>query len=166
MTLAPLLAAPPLVQAHAYVALTAVVLGAVQLAAPKGTVPHRAMGWTWISLIATMLVLAFLNHDIRPWDIFGPQACCRLGETCDRGSWKCASIHMVSIYFLLALPYGALHARRRQINLHRHAMLGLFLGMLLIGTALTFVPHRVMHEVAFGPSRVASPAGVTVGSVK
>jgi len=33
---------------------------------------------------------------------------------------------------------------------HRQAMRWLFLGMLLIGFALTFLPHRIMHEVAFG----------------
>ena len=33
---------------------------------------------------------------------------------------------------------------------HRNAMLWLFLGVLLVGTVLTFVPHRIMHDVVFG----------------
>jgi uncharacterized membrane protein len=38
------------------------------------------------------------------------------------------------------------------VNRHRNAMLWLFVGVLLVGTALTFLPHRIMHDVAFGAS--------------
>jgi uncharacterized membrane protein len=151
MTLEPLLEAPPLVQVHAVLAVAAIALGVVQLAAPKGKLPHRTLGWTWISLIAMMLIVAFFNHDILPWDPFGPAVCCRGTDSCARGSASCASIHLISVYFLLALPYGALHARRHDLIGHRNAMLWLFLGVLLVGTVLTFVPHRIMHDVVFGP---------------
>jgi uncharacterized membrane protein len=150
MTLAPLLNAAPLVQVHAFAALGAVAVGTVQFVAPKGLLPHRALGWTWVALIVVMLVSAFFNHDILPWDMFGPSVCCRAGEACDRGSVTCASIHLLSLYFLLILPYAVLHAHRHDVIRHRQAMRWLFLGMLLIGTALTFLPHRIMHEVAFG----------------
>jgi uncharacterized membrane protein len=155
MTLAPLLDAAPLVQVHAFAAMTAVVLGGVQFIAPKGLLPHRVLGWTWIGLIALMLIAAFANHDIWPWDLFGPSVCCRVGESCDRGSATCASIHLLSIYFLLVLPYAVLHARRHDTVRHRSAMLWLYAGVLLVGTALTFVPHRIMHEVAFGSPNVS-----------
>jgi uncharacterized membrane protein len=151
MTLEPLFEAPPLVQLHAVLAVGAIALGVVQLAAPKGKLPHRTLGWTWISLIAMMLIVAFFNHDILPWDPFGPAVCCRGTDSCARGSASCASIHLISVYFLLALPYGALHARRHDLIGHRNAMLWLFLGVLLVGTVLTFVPHRIMHDVVFGP---------------
>jgi uncharacterized membrane protein len=150
MTLAPLLNAAPLVQVHAFAALGAVAVGTVQFVAPKRWLPHRTLGWTWVALIVVMLVSVFFNHDILPWDLFGPSVCCRAGEACDRGSVTCASIHLVSLYFLLVLPYAVLHARRHDVIRHRQAMRWLFLGMLLIGTALTFLPHRIMHEVAFG----------------
>jgi uncharacterized membrane protein len=152
VTLAPLLNAAPLVQVHAFAAMGAVLVGAVQFLAPKGALPHRALGWTWVALIAVMLISAFFNHDILPWDLFGPSVCCRLGESCDRGSVTCASIHLLSIYLLLVLPYAVLHARRRDVTRHRNAMLWLYLGVLLVGTALTFLPHRIMHDVAFGPT--------------
>ena len=50
MSLAPLLAALPQIQVHAFAALAAFVLGAVQLAAPKGTLPHRTLAETrrWV----------------------------------------------------------------------------------------------------------------------
>ncbi len=45
VTLAPLLAATPTIQLHAFAAITAFALGLIQLAAPKGTFPHRLTGW-------------------------------------------------------------------------------------------------------------------------
>ncbi len=45
MSLAPLLDAAPAIPVHAFAAMTAFLLGVVQLAAPKGTLPHRTLGW-------------------------------------------------------------------------------------------------------------------------
>jgi uncharacterized membrane protein len=152
MTLAPLLAASPLIQVHAYLGMAAVVLGTIQVAAPKGTVPHRALGWTWIMLIAVMMILAIIDHGNRTsffWDLFDPRVCSEDAASPVRAT-TCASIHLLSLYFILALPFGALAARRGAITLHRYSMLWLFLGILMIGTMLTAVPHRIMHAVVFG----------------
>ena len=51
MSLAPLLQAGPVIQIHAFAAMAAFVLGLVQFAGPKGTVPHRIRGWIWVSLL-------------------------------------------------------------------------------------------------------------------
>jgi uncharacterized membrane protein len=151
MTLEPLLIAPPLIRAHAFLAMSAISLGAVQLTIPLGRPAHRTLGWTWIGLIAMMLAIAFFNHDISLWDPFGPGVCCREPDSCGGHAASCASIHLISAYFLLVLPYGALHARRHDIIGHRNAMRWLYLGVLLVGTLLTFVPHRIMHAMVFGP---------------
>jgi uncharacterized membrane protein len=45
VSLAPLLNAAPATKLHAFAALAALGLGALQLAAPKGTLPHRTIGW-------------------------------------------------------------------------------------------------------------------------
>jgi uncharacterized membrane protein len=158
MTLAPLLDAEPLIQVHAFVAVAAVALGAVQLTAPKGTIPHRTFGWIWIALIVGMLVPTFVKGGISPWDPFGPGVCCKEGS-CGSRATSCASIHLLSVYFVLALPFAVLHARRGDVFSHRRAMLWLYLGVLLIGTAFTFLPDRIMHDVAFGPSAggIAAP---------
>jgi uncharacterized membrane protein len=47
MSLAPLLDAAPAIPVHAFAAMTA-FLRVVQLAAPKGTLPHRTLGWIWV----------------------------------------------------------------------------------------------------------------------
>jgi uncharacterized membrane protein len=61
MTLAPLLDASPAIQIHAFAALSAFALGIVQLSAPKGTIPHRTVGWSWVALMFTVAVTAALT---------------------------------------------------------------------------------------------------------
>ena len=132
MTLAPLLGAPPAIQLHALAAGAALMLGVVQLTLPKGTVPHRAMGWIWVLLMLVVALSSFLIHQIRLW-----------------GPWS--PIHLLSVFTLVTLPLAVGHARRGKVASHRWAMLSLFVGALLIAGAFTFVPGRIMHAVAFGP---------------
>ncbi len=56
MSLAPLLNAAPAIPVHAFAAMTAFALGVVQFAAPKGTLPHRTIGWIWVCLMAAVAV--------------------------------------------------------------------------------------------------------------
>ena len=57
--------AAPAIPLHAFAALTAFVLGVVQFAAPKGTLPHRRIGWIWVGLMAAVAVSSFWIHQIR-----------------------------------------------------------------------------------------------------
>jgi uncharacterized membrane protein len=93
MTLAPLLQASPAIQIHAFAAMTAFGLGLVQLAAPKGTLPHRTLGWIWIALMLVVSVSAFFIHQLRLW-----------------GQWS--PIHLLSIFTLIMLPIAVLAAHR------------------------------------------------------
>ena len=131
MRLAPLLAAPIAVQVHAVAAAGAFVVGLVQLMAPKGTLPHRALGWLWVSLMAVVAGSAFLIHEIRLW-----------------GPWS--PIHLLAVYTLVALPAAVLAARRHAVAQHRKAMISIFIGALVIAGALSFMPGRVMHAVVTG----------------
>ena len=49
MSLTPLLNAAPAIPLHAFAAMAAFALGLVQLLAPKGTLPHRTLGWIWVA---------------------------------------------------------------------------------------------------------------------
>jgi len=131
MTLAPLLNASPAIQFHAFAAMAAFALGLVQLTAPKGTIPHRAIGWAWVALMAVVAVTAFFIHEIRLW-----------------GPWS--PIHLLATYTLAMLPLAVLHARKHRVINHRNAMISIFIGALIIAGAFTFLPGRVMHAVAFG----------------
>jgi len=132
MTLAPLLNAKPVIQVHAFAAMAAFALGAIQLAAPKGTLPHRTIGWIWAVLMLAIVVSSFFIHELRLWGPFSP-------------------IHLLSIFTSTMLPLAVWRAHRHQVERHRNAMLGLFFGALVIAGAFTFVPGRIMYKVAFGP---------------
>jgi len=132
MSLAPLLNAPPAIQLHALAAMAAFMLGAIQLAAPKGTFPHRTIGWIWVVLMLAVSDSAFFIHEIRLW-----------------GAWS--PIHLLAIFTLIMLPLAVRHARRHAVVHHRNAMIGIFVGALLVAGAFTFLPGRIMHAVAFGP---------------
>ena len=131
MSLQPLLNAAPMIQIHAFAAMAAFGLGIVQLAAPKGTLPHRTIGYVWVTLMVIICVTSFWIQDLRVW-----------------GPWS--PIHLLSIFTLAVLPFAVLHARRHRVTQHRNAMLAMFAGALLIAGLFTFMPGRVMHAVAFG----------------
>ena len=58
MNIEAFLQAPWHIQLHALSAIAAVALGAVQLVAPKGTIPHRQLGYVWVALMLTVAVTA------------------------------------------------------------------------------------------------------------
>ena len=132
MSLTPLLHAAPVVQIHAFVAMAAFVFGVVQLAAPKGTIPHRTVGWTWVVLMVLIAVSSFWIHGFRIIGPFSP-------------------IHLLSIFTLVMLPLAVLHARRHRVERHRKAMTSIFVGAMVIAGLFTLLPGRIMHDVVFGP---------------
>jgi uncharacterized membrane protein len=132
MSLAPLLDAPAAIQLHAFAALAAFAVGAAQLAAPKGTLPHRLVGWSWVTLMVGVAVSSFWIHELRVW-----------------GPWS--PIHLLSIFTLAALPFAVMHARRHRVARHRKAMVGIFTGALVVAGLFTLLPGRIMHAVVFGP---------------
>jgi uncharacterized membrane protein len=135
MSLAPLLAASPTIQVHAFAAMAAFGLGIVQLTAPKGTLPHRTLGWVWVVLMATVALSSFWIHTIRTFGDF-------------------SLIHILSIVTLVALPGAVLDARRHRVDRHAKGMRVLFLAALVIAGLFTFLPGRIMHDVAFGTDTV------------
>ena len=131
MNLAPLASAPLPVQIHAYAALAAFVLGAVQLARTKGTTSHRGLGYVWVALMLVVALSSFWIHELRLW-----------------GPWS--PIHLLSIFTLAMLPYGIAMARGHRVRGHKLTMLGLFGGALVIAGIFTLAPGRVMYRVVFG----------------
>jgi uncharacterized membrane protein len=131
MNFAPLFAAPAAVVIHAFAAMAAFVLGIGQFALPKGTLPHRTMGWVWVSLMAVVAASSFRIHTI-----------------CQFGGFSL--IHVLSIVTLVALPVAVIHARRHRVGDHRRVMNLLFAGALLIAGVFTLWPGRIMHDVVFG----------------
>jgi uncharacterized membrane protein len=131
MSLAPLLDAAPAIPVHAFAAMAAFALGIVQFAAPKGTLPHRTVGWIWVALMAIVAASSFWIHEVR---LLGP--------------WS--PIHLLSIFTLIMLPIAVWRARRHRVADHRRIMTLTFVGALVIAGLFTLLPGRIMHAVVFG----------------
>ncbi len=132
MTLAPLLNATPTIQFHAFAALAALLLGLVQFALPKGTLPHPTMGFAWTALMLVAAVSSFWIHTLTSaiWGRF-------------------SAIHLLWVFTLFALPLAVWRAHTHRVAAHRRGMTLLFFGALLIAGAFTLWPGRVMHDVVF-----------------
>jgi uncharacterized membrane protein len=131
MSLEPLINASPVIQIHASLALLALLLGASQLALPKGTPRHRAFGGLWAALMMIIAASSFFIHSIRMIGPFSP-------------------IHLLSILTLVAVPRSILAARRGDIAAHRRGMMLVF-WLALVGAGLfTLLPNRIMGQVVFG----------------
>jgi uncharacterized membrane protein len=123
----------PKIPLHALAAMAAFGLGAIQLVAPKGTLPHRTLGWIWVALTAIVAVSSFWIHQIR---LFGPSS-----------SKLWSPVHLLSIF---TLPLGVWRAHRHDVAGHRRVMIFTFSGALVIAGLFTLLPGRIMHAVVFG----------------
>ena len=135
MHLSPLLGASLAIRLHAFAALGAFGLGALQLWLPKGTPRHRLLGWIWVALMAGIALSSFAIHTICT---FGPFSI----------------IHLLSAVTLVALPVGVLHTRRHRVARHRRVMQLLFFGALIVAGIFTLTPGRIMHDVVFGTAGI------------
>ncbi len=130
MTLEPLLTAPWHIQLHAFSAMAAVVLGAVQFTAPKGTIPHRTVGYVWVMLMGITAITAIFIREINDGSF----------------SW----IHILIPITLYGVVELAIRARRGLTGKHRNTALVLFFAALMIPGAVSFMPGRIMLEVVAG----------------
>lgn len=128
--LKPVLSSPAVIQIHLGAALAAFGLGLVQILAPKGSVPHRTLGWIWVGL---MLVTAISSFFIR---------------TINEGGLS--FIHALSGWTVVIAPMIIYWARKHNIKAHKGAAIGLFMGGLVVAGLFTFVPGRLMWQVFFG----------------
>jgi uncharacterized membrane protein len=135
MGLAPLLAAPLAVKVHVFTVVPAFVLGTwLIFFSRKGMRNHRAVGYAYLGLMTITAIAALFIHMIPGIDIFhgfGP-------------------IHLFSILTLLGVVGALRGAWAHNIPMHKRAMLGVYIGGLLIAGSLAFLPGRIMHTLVFG----------------
>lgn len=131
MTLAPLLSSEAPIPLHAAAAIAAVVLGAVQLAAPKGTRAHRGLGRIWVGLMVVVALSSFWIHGFRLWGPFSP-------------------IHLLSLLTLGLIAHAIRAARRGDIREHANTLRWTYALALVVTGAFTLLPGRAMHQVIFG----------------
>lgn len=129
MDLTPLFAASLATKLHVSTILPAALLGAVQLALPKGTAPHRTLGYLFVALmLATSLSACFIRTPSGGF------------------SW----IHIFIPIVILELALGLWFVKRGYVAGHRWMMMGLYVGAIGSAGLLTFLPGRIMHRIFFG----------------
>ena len=127
----PLTSAPNPIPLHAFLAMAALVIGAVQFALPKGTTLHRSLGYIWVP---AMIVIALSSFFINEYRLVGPFS----------------PIHLLSVLVLYSSVRGVLYARAGRIRGHKLTMIQLYGFGLVLAGAFTFLPGRIMHQVVFG----------------
>ena len=120
---------PSVIQAHIIAAVSALMLGLIQFAGPKGTVIHRVIGWSWSLLMLAVAISSFLMLSL------------------GRGL---SPIHVLSAVVLVLVPLGVVAARRGRVDRHRGYMTGVFVFGLIVAGAFTFVPGRLMWRLFLG----------------
>ncbi len=135
MTLEPLLHAPLAVKIHVATVVPAFFLGTYLIFfSRKGAPHHRALGYVYLSLMTITAIAALFIHAIMPNSPF----------------FGLSPIHLFVPLTLFGVVGALRGAWTHKIGLHRRAMLGVYIGGLLIAGSLAFMPGRIMHAAVFG----------------
>ena len=135
MSLAPLLSASPAIRIHVLTIVPAFAIGTwLIFFSAKGAPNHRLWGKIYLVLMTVTSIAALFIHTIMP---NGPFA-------------GFSPIHLFVPLTLFGVVGALYFARKHDIPRHRRAMLGVYIGGLLIAGSLTFLPGRIMHAVVFG----------------
>ena len=119
---------------HLATVVPAFAIGAFQLFRRKGTPSHKLLGKIYMVLmLATALITLAMPAEV------GTRFLGHFGF-----------IHAFSLLALFSVPMAYFAARRGNIKAHRGAMLGLYLGGILIAGAFAFSPGRMLHTWLFG----------------
>jgi uncharacterized membrane protein len=119
---------------HLATVVPAFFIGVFQLLRRKGTPGHKLLGKIYMVL---MLATAFITLAM-PAEV-GPRFLNHFGV-----------IHIFSLLALFSVPTAYIAARRGDIKAHRYAMIGLYVGGILIAGAFAFSPGRMLHQWLFG----------------
>ncbi len=135
MSIEPLTSASLPIAEHAFAALAALLIGAMQLILARGgfagTFAHKVLGYVWVILLLFVATSGFFIHELRTFVLFSP-------------------IHLVSIFTIFLLLRAVIFARQGNIRAHKRAMTLLYFLALVATSLFTLLPGRIMHEVIFG----------------
>jgi len=114
---------------HLAAVLPAVVIGVVQLAAKKGTRPHKQLGWIWVLSMAVAAVSSFWISGIN-------------------NSGKFSVIHALSVFVLFNLVCAIWFIRRGNVRAHKKFMVGTLIGLAGAGIG-ALMPGRFLAQLLF-----------------
>ena len=122
-----------LAYAHLATIVPAFLIGTCMLVMEKGTRLHKALGKIYMPL---MLVTATITLFMPA--VVGPRLLGHFGF-----------IHLFSLLVFYSVPSAYVNARRGDIAGHRSAMIGLYIGGILIAGSFAFMPGRLMNQWLF-----------------
>ena len=119
-------AQPPAVIVHLVVAVGALIVGPIALWLRKGSWWHRAVGYSWITLMAAAALSSTFIRDFKIPNVFGYTA-----------------IHSLTVATFLGIGLGIWHISRRNVLRHRRVM-QLTYGAALLAGAFALLPERYL----------------------
>lgn len=112
---------------HLAAVVPAIAIGVVQLAAPKGTRPHKRLGWMWVLAMLVAAISSFWIMEIRKG-----------------AGWS--AIHLLSLWVLFALTMAIWHVRRGNVRAHQRFMVGTLIGLAAAGAG-ALLPGRFLAQL-------------------
>jgi uncharacterized membrane protein len=123
----------PLAYAHLATVLPAFVIGTYMMFARKGDRFHRLLGKGYMLLmLTTAIITLFMPAAV------GPKFLEHFGF-----------IHLFSVLTLTSVPQAYFAARSHNIKAHKSAMIGLYVGGILIAGSFALMPGRLLHSWLF-----------------
>jgi uncharacterized membrane protein len=120
----------PIIALHLAAALLALLIGTVVMLRRKGTTSHKALGWTWVGLMAVTAISSAFIRDYRLPNIAGY-----------------TPIHFLTAYVAVSLPIGIVRIRRGNVAGHRNVMRGMFIGGCIVAGLFTLLPGRFLGDL-------------------
>ncbi|GAA6207116.1 DUF2306 domain-containing protein [Cognatishimia sp. WU-CL00825] len=139
----PLLNATPVLQLHVASAILAICLAPIVIFRERRDRSHKQLGYFWVSAMMICAISSLWLHGIRLWGLFSP-------------------IHLLSLWTIFGLGYAVRQAIRGNIAAHRKTMKSIAFWGLGVAGSLTFMPGRMMNEIAFPNAPVQGFATILV----
>ena len=114
---------------HLAAVLPALLVGAIQLAAPKGTRLHRRLGWLWVAAMAVAALSSFWILGLNKAGGF-------------------SVIHLLSLWTLVSLGCAIWFIRRGNVRAHKGFMIGICVGLAGAGLG-ALAPGRTLYLFFF-----------------
>lgn len=117
---------PVIIEIHLMAALAALVLGAAQFAARKGTPRHRFVGRFWFAAMAVVCATSAGIYEIN--------------------DGKPSPIHLLTVITVIFMAVAIVAARKGNIRRHKRALTGCYAGLVIAGL-FALMPGRFIARL-------------------